>query len=191
MAPDLGIPNGAWNLLGSFTFLQTTANPGGFITPSIIQLNSAPFASIASSIGLVMLTYVLFADAYVSPSGTLNVYLGTSMRTLYGTAALGYLPESMMKVDEKRRQKLIVELGDVVSREHFVELFNITKAIKIDDGEIYTPSKETLAEAERMHRLRQIAIEAAEQGGKSSSDKNDKRSGKGDSRGSGRGYGKS
>jgi amino acid transporter len=100
---DLGIPNGAWNLLGSFTFLQTTANPGGFITPSIIQLNSAPFASIASSIGLVMLTYVLFADAYVSPSGTLNVYLGTSMRTLYGTAALGYLPESMMKVDEKRR----------------------------------------------------------------------------------------
>jgi hypothetical protein len=95
------------------------------------------------------------------------------------------------KVDEKRRQKLIVELGDVVSREHFVELFNITKAIKIDDGEIYIPSEETLAEAERMHRLRQIAIDAAEQGGKSSSDENDKRSGKGDSKGSGRGYGKS
>jgi amino acid transporter len=50
-----------------------------------------------------MLTYVLFADAYVSPSGTLNVYLGTSMRTLYGTAAMGYLPGSMMKVDQKRR----------------------------------------------------------------------------------------
>ncbi len=95
------------------------------------------------------------------------------------------------KVDEKRRQKLIVELGDVVSREHFVDLFNITKAIKIDNGEIYIPSKETLAEAERMHRLRQIAIEGAEQGGKSSIDENDKGSGKGDSKGSGKGYGKS
>ena len=99
--------------------------------------------------------------------------------------------DGVWKVDEKRRQKLIVELGDVVSREHFVELFNITKAIRIDDGEIYIPSEETLAEAERMHRLRQIAIEAAEQGGKSFSDENDKGSGKGDSKGSGRGYGKS
>ncbi|WP_393971657.1 APC family permease [Oxyplasma meridianum] len=96
----LGIHQGQWNLLGSFSFI--TAN-SGYITKSIADLNSAPFASIASSVGLVMLTYVLFADAYVSPSGTLNVYLGTSMRTLYGTAAMGYLPESMMKIHPKRR----------------------------------------------------------------------------------------
>ena len=93
---SLGIPAGGWNLL------QELPN-STFLTPAIEQLNSAPFASIASSVGLVMLTYVLFADAYVSPSGTLNVYLGTSMRTLYGTAAMGYLPGSMMKVDQKRR----------------------------------------------------------------------------------------
>jgi amino acid transporter len=99
---SLGIPAGAWSSLGSGLPGSTAAN-GGFLTPAIESLNSAPFASIASSVGLVMLTYVLFADAYVSPSGTLNVYLGTSMRTLYGTAALGYLPESLMKVDEKRR----------------------------------------------------------------------------------------
>ena len=92
----LGIPEGAWALL------QANAS-GAYITPAISYLNGAPFASIASSVGLVMLTYVLFADAYVSPSGTLNVYLGTSMRTLYGTAALGYLPSSMLKVDQKRR----------------------------------------------------------------------------------------
>ncbi len=102
----LGIPNGAWELL--------QANSAGkFATDPIGYLNGAPFASIASSVGLVMLTYVLFADAYVSPSGTLNVYLGTSMRTLYGTAALGYLPASMMKVDQKRRipvMPLIVSL---------------------------------------------------------------------------------
>ena len=99
---SLGIPAGAWSSLGSGLPGSTAAN-GGFLTPAIESLNSAPFASIASSVGLVMLTYVLFADAYVSPSGTLNVYLGTSMRTLYGTAALGYLPGSLMKVDEKRR----------------------------------------------------------------------------------------
>jgi len=93
---DLGIPNGSWISLAPLA-------SGAYLNAPITALNSAPFASIASSVGLVMLTYVLFADAYVSPSGTLNVYLGTSMRTLYGTAALGYLPESMMKVDEKRR----------------------------------------------------------------------------------------
>ncbi len=93
---SLGIGAGSWSLLAPLP-------DGSYLTPAIASLNSAPFASIASSVGLVMLTYVLFADAYVSPSGTLNVYLGTSMRTLYGTAALGYLPEPLMKVDEKRR----------------------------------------------------------------------------------------
>ncbi|MEM0156002.1 MAG: APC family permease [Thermoplasmataceae archaeon] len=92
---NLGIPQGAW---GSLSSLSSST-----LYPQIGYLNSAPFASIASSVGLVMLTYVLFADAYVSPSGTLSVYLGTSMRTLYGTATLGYLPKSLIKVDEKRR----------------------------------------------------------------------------------------
>ena len=93
---SLSISAGSWSSLAPLP-------DGSYLTPAIASLNSAPFASIASSVGLVMLTYVLFADAYVSPSGTLNVYLGTSMRTLYGTAALGYLPEPLMKVDEKRR----------------------------------------------------------------------------------------
>ena len=93
---SLGIGAGSWSSLAPLS-------NGSYLTTAIASLNSAPFASIASSVGLVMLTYVLFADAYVSPSGTLNVYLGTSMRTLYGTAALGYLPEPLMKVDEKRR----------------------------------------------------------------------------------------
>ncbi|OWP56141.1 MAG: amino acid transporter [Thermoplasmatales archaeon B_DKE] len=93
---SLGISAGQWS------YLAPLPN-GTYLNSAITSLNSAPFASIASSVGLVMLTYVLFADAYVSPSGTLNVYLGTSMRTLYGTAALGYLPGSLLKVDEKRR----------------------------------------------------------------------------------------
>ena len=99
--------------------------------------------------------------------------------------------DDVWKVDEKRRQELIVEFGDVVSRRHFVELFNITKAIEIEDGEIYTPSVETLAEAERMHTLRQAAIETSERGSRSSSEESGKGGGKGDPKGSSQGYRKS
>jgi amino acid transporter len=64
---------------------------------------TAPFATAASAAGLVALTYVLYADAYISPSGTLNVYLGTSQRTLYGLATLRSLPKSLTKIHEKFR----------------------------------------------------------------------------------------
>ncbi len=80
----IGVTVGHWNALS-----------GGVVT--------APFATLASSAGLVALTYLLFADAYVSPSGTLNVYLGTSQRTLYGLGTMGYFPKSMIKVHEKHR----------------------------------------------------------------------------------------
>ena len=80
----MGVTVGNWSAL-----------TGGVVT--------APFATLASSAGLVALTYLLFADAYVSPSGTLNVYLGTSQRTLYGLGTMGYFPKSMIKVHEKHR----------------------------------------------------------------------------------------
>ncbi|MDG7003530.1 MAG: APC family permease [Nitrososphaerota archaeon] len=64
---------------------------------------TAPFATAASAAGLVALTYILYADAYVSPSGTLNVYLGTSQRTLYGLATLKMLPKSLTKIHERFR----------------------------------------------------------------------------------------
>jgi amino acid transporter len=64
---------------------------------------TAPFATAASAAGLVALTYILYADAYVSPSGTLNVYLGTSQRTLYGLATLKTLPKSLTKIQERFR----------------------------------------------------------------------------------------
>ncbi len=80
----IGVTVGHWSALS-----------GGVVT--------APFATLASSAGLVALTYLLFADAYVSPSGTLNVYLGTSQRTLYGLGTMGYFPRSMIKVHEKHR----------------------------------------------------------------------------------------
>ena len=92
----LGVPAGSWDL-----FLPNSSNL--FATPALKILYSAPFATIASSVGLVGLTYLLFADAYISPSGTLSVYLGTSMRTLFGMGTLGLLPKQLTKVNEKRR----------------------------------------------------------------------------------------
>lgn len=85
----VGLAPGSWTALGS------SANAGA------VDLMAAPFAHLATAAGLVWLTYLLFADAYVSPSGTLNVYLGTSQRTLYGLGTNGYFPKAMMKVREK------------------------------------------------------------------------------------------
>jgi hypothetical protein len=98
--------------------------------------------------------------------------------------------DDIWTVDEKRRQELIVQLGDVVAREHFVELFNITKAIEIEDGEIYNPSVETLAEAERMHALRQVAKGASERNGYSSRGDASKGAANKDSKDTPKGYGK-
>ncbi len=80
---DLGVSPGDWNAL------HGTA------------VSAAPMAILAQSAGIVWLTYVLFGDAWISPSGTLNVYLGTSMRTVYGIGATGYLPRRFIKVNEK------------------------------------------------------------------------------------------
>jgi len=85
---------------------QWSALSGGVVT--------APFATLASSAGLVFLSYFLFADAYVSPSGTLNVYLGTSQRTLYGLATLGYLGKSMSDVNRKHRVPILPLIASLV-----------------------------------------------------------------------------
>lgn len=88
-----------WSSLG-----VTTGNWAGLASTS---LYTAPFATLASSAGIVLLTYVLYADAYISPSGTLNVYLGTSQRTLYGLGAMGYLHSISIKISKKHRVPLI------------------------------------------------------------------------------------
>ena len=50
---------------------------------------------------MAVLTYLLYADAYVSPSGTLNIAAGTSTRSLYGMAEIGYFPRIIGKVNKK------------------------------------------------------------------------------------------
>ncbi len=98
---SLGVAPGNWH--GLDTSLGVYLNGSGqYIGPQgLSALAGAPFAILAQSFGLVFLTYILFADAYISPSGTLNVYLGTSMRTLYGLGTIGFLPRAFIKVHER------------------------------------------------------------------------------------------
>lgn len=98
---NVGVASGNWAGLNANNYLNSAGN---FIGPAGLgALSAAPLATLAQAAGIVFLTYILFADAYISPSGTLNVYLGTSMRTLYGMGTIGFLPKGFIKIHEKHR----------------------------------------------------------------------------------------
>ncbi|RDZ11451.1 amino acid:proton symporter [Priestia megaterium] len=71
----------------------------GAVSPSSIadgwnHLNfNSPFADLAIALGINWLTIVLYADAFVSPSGTGATYTATTSRMLYGMQQNGYLPK--------------------------------------------------------------------------------------------------
>ncbi|BAB60404.1 amino acid transporter [Thermoplasma volcanium GSS1] len=102
----LGLVPGSWAQIYSLA----TSNSN----PEAVALYDAPFAHIAQAAGLVFLTYILFADAYISPSGTLNVYLGTSTRTLYGMAANGHMPKKLLEIMDKNRIPFIPLLATLL-----------------------------------------------------------------------------
>lgn len=52
-----------------------------------------PYVKMASVAGLTWLMYILYADAFVSPSGTAYTYTGTHARLLYGMSKEGFLPK--------------------------------------------------------------------------------------------------
>ncbi|WP_010917294.1 APC family permease [Thermoplasma volcanium] len=99
----MGLEPGQWTLLNAYA----TAAHASTEHPLAYQLMNAPFATIALSAGLVWLTYTLYASAYIAPSGTLNVYLGTSTRTLYGMAVNGHLPKIFAKVADRNKIPVI------------------------------------------------------------------------------------
>ncbi|AKA47759.1 amino acid transporter [uncultured archaeon] len=105
---SLGVAPGNWAAFSSSYY-------GSGTFPAAIQkLHDAPFPILASAAGLVPLTYLLYADAFVSPSGTLNVYLGTSVRTLYGIGTIGGVPKSLIKIMEKTRIPFIPLLASLI-----------------------------------------------------------------------------
>ncbi|MDS0256749.1 APC family permease [Thermoplasmatales archaeon AK] len=100
--------------IGSINWAQVGLPPGdwaGFASAPATSvaglIYAAPFAQVTSLAAIAVLPYLLYADAYVSPSGTLNVYLGTSQRTIYGMGTNGYLPTRVTKINEKTRVPVI------------------------------------------------------------------------------------
>jgi amino acid transporter len=65
-----------------------------------IQMNS-PFADLALAWGLNWLALLLFADAFVSPSGTGITYTATTARMIYGMEQNGYFPKVFGFVNPK------------------------------------------------------------------------------------------
>ena len=91
--PSLLSASGGWLGLSS-------ASAGSYAK----SINTAPFAFLAKSSNLAILavlTYLLYADAYISPSGTLNIAAGTATRSLYGLAEIGYFPHVFGKVSKR------------------------------------------------------------------------------------------
>ncbi|MEM3851880.1 MAG: amino acid permease, partial [Methanomassiliicoccales archaeon] len=78
---------------------------------------SGPFynALTASGIGaLGAFALVLLIDAYISPSGTGWIYMGTGTRTFYGLSADGYFPKFFQRLHEKYRIPWIALIASLV-----------------------------------------------------------------------------
>lgn len=84
----IGIPAGAWAKLGTSIW------------------SNGPFYDALKASGvslLVAFASVILLDAYISPSGTGWIYMGTGTRTFYGLSADGYFPSFFRKLTEKYR----------------------------------------------------------------------------------------
>ncbi len=62
-----------------------------------VVLNS-PFADLALAINLNWLAVILFADAFVSPSGTGITYTASTARMVYGMEKNGYFPKALGRI---------------------------------------------------------------------------------------------
>ncbi|MFG2844014.1 APC family permease [Kitasatospora sp. NPDC048296] len=62
---------------------------------------TSPLADLAMAWGLNWLAMLLYADAFVSPSGTGMIYAATTSRMIHGVQENGHLPKIFGKVDAK------------------------------------------------------------------------------------------
>lgn len=60
-----------------------------------------PYATLATSLGLGWLAFLLYVDAFVSPAGTGLVYVGSSSRMTYAMGRQGYIPRSFDRVGSR------------------------------------------------------------------------------------------
>jgi amino acid transporter len=73
----------------------------GSCNPQVADINSGPFAAVATIAGFSWLAFVLRIDAIVSPFGTGLIYLTSGSRVGYGVARNRYFPAILAKVDKR------------------------------------------------------------------------------------------
>ena len=59
---------------------------------------SSPFAQLALTLNLVWLTWLIYADAIISPAGSSFVYTASNSRVAYGLAKNGFFPQFLAKL---------------------------------------------------------------------------------------------
>ncbi|MEV7024023.1 APC family permease [Kitasatospora sp. NPDC093558] len=75
---------------------------------------TSPLADLAIAWGINWLAILLYADAFISPSGTGMIYAATTSRMIHGVQENGHLPKLFGKVDPKTgipRPALLLNLG--------------------------------------------------------------------------------
>jgi amino acid transporter len=73
----------------------------GWATPFGSKSPDAPYATIATGLGLSWLAAILYIDAFISPSGTGLVYTGTSSRLGYALSRSRYVPPVLSTVSKR------------------------------------------------------------------------------------------
>ncbi|MFE7524234.1 APC family permease [Kitasatospora sp. NPDC057542] len=78
------------------------AIPGSDLAQGWSNLSyTSPLADLAIAWGLNWLAILLYADAFISPSGTGMIYAATTSRMIHGVQENGHLPKVFGKVDAK------------------------------------------------------------------------------------------
>jgi amino acid transporter len=73
---------------------------GGWANP-VGKGDFGPYATLATSLGLGWLAVILYVDAFISPSGTGLVYVGTSARLSYALGHAGYVPRGFARISAR------------------------------------------------------------------------------------------
>jgi amino acid transporter len=105
--PGRSVPFGVLGSIGLATIVYLLLQVGflGAVDPALIAENgwaalsySSPFAQLALAVNLNWLALLLYADAFVSPSGTGITYTATTARMIYGMERNGTLPPVLGRV---------------------------------------------------------------------------------------------
>lgn len=77
---------------------EVLAKAGGWAN---LKFDQAPYAELATSLGMLWLANLLYVDAVISPSGTGNIYVSGTTRVLFAWAKTGLFYSLFGKIDRR------------------------------------------------------------------------------------------